>query len=183
MPQYKNVPLNSAYRLINHGPILLVSSRSSRGKFDLAPIAWACPVGMEPCQVLLAIGPGHQTFRNIRAAREFIVCVPGKAQVEWVMQTGSLSGAKADKFAKFKIPSFSGKKVRAQIPQGTLAYLECKWQRTIRLKEVGLVIGRCIHAAALAKAFQGRMLAESPSGKTLHHLGGNVFMLPGDKLA
>ncbi|MEW6516261.1 MAG: flavin reductase family protein [candidate division FCPU426 bacterium] len=183
MPQYKSVPLDSAYRLINHGPVLLISSRSRRGRFDLAPIAWACPVGMEPCQVLLAMSPGHQTFRNIQAERGFIVCVPGKAQVKWVREAGSISGTQADKFAKFKIPSFPGKKVRAQIPQGTVAYLECNWQRTIRLKEVALVIGRCVHAAALAQAYQGRLRAEKPEGKTLHHLGGNVFMVPGDKLA
>lgn len=182
MTRYGNVPIDTAYRLINHGPTLLISSRSTRGAFDLAPIAWSCPVGMEPCRILLAIDPGHQTFRNIRATREFIACVPGKDQAEWVRQTGSVSGADADKFEKFKIPSFLGKKVRARIPQGSLAYLECRWQRAIRLEEVSLVVGRCVHAAALAGAFKGRLRTETPAAKTLHHLGGNVFTLPGDIL-
>lgn len=178
---YRDVPLHDAYHLLNHGPVLLISTRSDRGKHDIAPIAWACPVGMEPCQVLLAMDPGHQTLRNIRRTKEFIACIPGREHLTWVKRTGSVSGATADKFAKFKIPFFTGRKVKLRVPQGSVAFLECVLFRTIRLPETVLVVGKCVRAAAQTGTYRDRLLVEKPEAKTLHHLGGKTFVVPGDK--
>lgn len=179
---YKNLSINQAYRLIGHGPVVLVSTRSKAGQFNLAPIAWSCPVGMEPCQILLAIDAGHQTYWNLRASKEFIVCVPGKDQAELVRQTGSVSGLKTDKFAKYKIASFMGNEVQARVPVGSLAYLECKLVKQVKLDEVVLVVGTCVSASVRKDGYSDRMLVEKAGMKTLHHLGGRVFAIPGDKL-
>jgi flavin reductase (DIM6/NTAB) family NADH-FMN oxidoreductase RutF len=180
--KYKILSVNQAYRLLNHGPVVLVASRSKSGKYNVAPIAWTCPVGMEPCQVLLAISSGHQTFRNIKQTGEFIVCLPGWEQVALVRQTGSVSGSKVDKFKRFKIDSFFGNKVQARIPKDSLGFLECVRVGQHKLKEVVLVIGKCVSASVLADGFSDRLLVEKPAMKTLHHLGGRIFALPGDKL-
>jgi hypothetical protein len=52
----------------------------------------------------------------------------------------------------------------------------------IELDEVGLVFGECLFAAADAEGFQqDRVQTARPAGKTLHHLGGNVFAVPSDQ--
>lgn len=182
MQTYVKISTDLAYRLIGHGPLVLVSTCSKDGLLDIAPIAWNCPVNYGPTRVLLAMDQAHQTCRNIRGAKNFIVCIPTADQVQLVKNTGSVSGRKVDKFAKFKIRAFKGKKVKAGIPEGCLGFIECKLLKMIRLGDVALVVGEYLYAAADKKAFKKRILSEKAAGKTLHHLGGKVFATLADKI-
>lgn len=182
MKDYKNLGVNEAYRLIGSGPLVLVSTRSQKGSYDIASIAWNCPLNDAPTRVVVVVDKNHQTAANIRRVREFIVCVPHATQKKLVMDAGSVSGKKYDKFARFGIEAFSGRKVDALIPRGCVGYLECVLIQTVRTEFADLFIGECVAAAALKKAFRKRVLAEKREGKTLHHLGGSVFAVPADRI-
>ncbi|MFC1512623.1 flavin reductase family protein [bacterium] len=180
MKQYKELSLNEAYRVIGHGPVILVSSRSNDGKYNIAPIAWNSPIKKEPCQIIMEIGKRHKTYQNIVDTKEFIVSLPSIDQVEIVRNTGSSKGSEIDKFEKFNIESFLGGKIKNKVPIECIAYLEFKVLEIIEREAAGLIIGECVYASVDSTVFNERLLTEKKQAKTLHHLGGKVFCIPGD---
>ena len=99
--------LDEAYRLINTGPVVLVST-VSKNRSDklttLPPLPGHARAKSLPARVLIGVGRNHKTFTNIEETGEFVVSVPNISQVEMVTATGSVSGADVDKFAELDIP-------------------------------------------------------------------------------
>jgi len=86
MKSYVEIGLESAMLLINHGPVVLVSTKDEKGGYDIAPVAWNCPLGKNPPRLLIVVGKRHRTCENITAAGEFIICVPHVSQAEMVRE-------------------------------------------------------------------------------------------------
>lgn len=177
---YGAIPVEQAYRLMGHGPLVLVSTRSAKGAYDIAPVAWNTPVEKLPCRAAVVIDRGHKTFQNISETGEFAVCVPKAAQACMVRLAGSISGREAGKFEAFHIPWIPGVTMDVRIPEGILGHLECGVLKILDFDDAAIVIGECRYAAADPRGFNGRVLAEFPDGKTLHHLGEKIFAVPGD---
>jgi flavin reductase (DIM6/NTAB) family NADH-FMN oxidoreductase RutF len=175
MSDYIEIPVDKAYRLINHGPLILVSTRSKDERYNIAPIGWNCPVEVSPARILIAIDPGHQTYRNIEDTGEFIACVPNSSQADIVRNTGSVSGRDADKFKEFNIDFTEGHMIKAAVPKGCVGHIECKVIEKFEIVGTALVIGEAVCAYADKRGFTDRVLPESSEGQTLHHLGGGVF--------
>jgi len=179
---FKQIPIESSHRLINHGPTILVSTRDEKGTFNIAPIAWNCPVGKNPPTLLTVIGKRHKTSENIKKSQEFIVCVPHKSQTEMVIKTGKISGYEVDKFTKFKIISFCAEKVKALVPSNCVGYSECKVNKVVELDKVSIFIAVVVQAWANQGTFKERLLVENKEAKTIHHLGGNLFSIPSSEI-
>jgi len=184
MKEYADMPINEAYRLIGHGPVVLVSTCSSGGKYDIAPISWNCPVDNDPPLIILAVDRDHTTFKNIKESKECILIIPHKTQVEIVKNTGACSGREIDKLKKFNIQCFNGRSAEAKIIKDCIGYMECRLKEIVKADiEHGLIIVECIYAAARKDVYRNkRLLTESAEGKTLHHLGNNIFTSPSDEI-
>lgn len=182
MTDYRTFDITTAYRLINTGPVVLISTRSKDGRYDIAPVAWSCPVRKEPTRILVGVGQRHQTYMNIMKTKQFGVCIPHATQADMVRRTGSVSGADIDKFAEFSIASFQAQKIDCRIPQGCIGYCECTLYESMNLDSLGLLIGECLYAGVNPESFDERLLSEKQAGKTLHHLGGKAFMIPADSI-
>jgi flavin reductase (DIM6/NTAB) family NADH-FMN oxidoreductase RutF len=182
MKKYVEIPMGVEIRLINHGPVVWVCSKGKDGKYDLAPVAWQCPVSMDPPMILIGVGMENLTYQNIQEKGEFIVALPHRSQAELVRQTGSISGSEIDKYKEMSIASFAGKKVDAKIPQDCIGYLECKVARIVEMEGVGLVMADVLAGFVDKDAFDRRLLVEKEAGKTIHHLGDRIFAVPGDKV-
>jgi|DewCreStandDraft_4_1066084.scaffolds.fasta_scaffold02977_17 flavin reductase (DIM6/NTAB) family NADH-FMN oxidoreductase RutF len=174
--QYKKISKNKIYCLINTNPLLLISTISKDNKYNIAPIAWVCPQEIMPPRLLFCIDTGHQTFKNIKKTRNFIACIPHISQTDIVKKTGSISGKEVDKFAKFNIKTFIGKKIKCKIPEGVIGYLECKLKKIIKIDTTAIVIADIINAAADKDGFNGeRLCPEKNQGNCIYHLGRNIF--------
>ncbi len=181
--EYIEVPLNEAYRLLNTGPLVMVSTVSKDKKYNTAPIAWACPAAKEPARVLIGVGKKHKTFSNIEETGVFAAAVPNISQVEMIKSTGSVSGKETDKFGEFNIKSMPAKKIDCIIPESVIGYIECKVINTFSVDKLALIVGEAVYAGADKNAYDGeRLLSETPAGKTVHHLGNKRFMALGDKI-
>ncbi|MFC1566731.1 flavin reductase family protein [bacterium] len=179
MRNYKEITLGEAYRLIGHGPVILVCSRSESGEYNIAPIAWNCPVKKDPFRIFMEIGMRHKTYSNILETKEFVVCVPLVGQIDLVKNTGTSKGAEKNKFEVFDITTKKSQNVDIKVPVDCIGYIECKLLKTMELDSAGLVIGEGIRAIVHEAAFaDGRLLTEKKEGKTIHHLGGKVFTYP-----
>ena len=68
------------------------------------------------------------------------------------------------------------------MPAGCVGYLECELYERVTVEAVEVLIGRVLRAAVDEEAFEERLLVERQAGKTLGHLGGATFCVPGDEV-
>jgi flavin reductase (DIM6/NTAB) family NADH-FMN oxidoreductase RutF len=168
--EYRDVPAAEAYSLLNTGGVVLVCTKGRDGRYDLAPIAWSCPLDYEPTsRVLIVLDPNHRTTENLEAAGEFVLALPTYAQKALVEATGSVSGKTVDKYAEFGIAATPASAVDALVPAGAAGHLECRLIESRRVGSVAVVAAEVVRAAAVEEAWKYR----------LHHAGGEVFYRPG----
>lgn len=180
---YREISVDEAYRLVNTGPVVLVSTVSKDKQANIAPIAWSCPVRKEPTRVMLGVGKSHKTFVNIEETGVFVAGIPNVSQVELVKAAGSVSGSDIEKLAELKPETIPARHSDCEIPTGMIGYIECKVAEIFDTGSVALVVGDAVGAAADPDAYDGkRLLSEKPAGKTLHHLGNKLFVTPGDQV-
>jgi flavin reductase (DIM6/NTAB) family NADH-FMN oxidoreductase RutF len=183
MKNYKPVPLEKAYKLLNTGAIIVIGTENTSKIPNLTPIAWNTLVDYEPVTRLLFVcDKEHKTYDNITDTMKFVVVLPHASQTELVKQLGSVSGKKENKIEKYAIPVFSTEKYKLSIPFDCIAYLECKVYRILDEGAVSIIFGEVENAMVDTEAYTDRLLSENEAGKTLHHLGSKKFLQPGDEI-
>lgn len=155
---YRDVSPAAAYELLNTGGVVLVCTRGDDGRYDLAPIAWSCPLDYEPTsRVLIVMDPAHQTVINLEATRSFALALPTFRQRELVERTGSVSGKEKDKYAEFKIDATAGTELDVRIPTAVAGHLECRVVETRRIGSVAVIAGEVVYARAVPEAWKLRL--------------------------
>lgn len=178
----KEVPLKFATRLINHGPVVLVSS-SFDSKHNITPVAWNMPVQKDPPMVVLEIGENHFIFECIMATGDFVINIPEASLAKEVVKCGSVSGREVDKFNEFALEAESSKKVNSPTLKNAAATLECELVRDEHLlKEYNMVVGKVKYASAKEGAFSDHWLFDKGEVRTIHHLGDKTFCFPGKEV-
>ncbi len=166
--KYLNIPLDEAYRLLNPGPLVLVASKGKQ--YDLAPIAWNCPVDYEPVTRLLFVcDPTHQTAHNVKESGQFAVCIPHTSQAPLVENCGSVSSPDVDKFTQFDIPYLSAEKMDLRIPADCVGWIECTLTRVIPDGGVEIFIGEAVAAFVQMGAWDDGLIRTSLEAKVFHH--------------
>lgn len=84
------VPLDKAYRLINHGPTVLVSARHG-GIDNVMAAAWACALDFAPPKLSVVLDKSSKTRELIEHSGSFAIQVPTVAQLNLVNAVGSHS--------------------------------------------------------------------------------------------
>lgn len=170
---YVEVAVKSAYTLQNAGGLVLVCTRGGDGRYDLAPVAWCCPLDYEPVsRFICVLDTGHKTCADIEASRRFAIAFPSSAQKELTLNCGSVSGFKVDKYEKFGIKSFAGRRVDVRIPVGVAGWIECSLSDLIVRGTSAIVLGDALHAEAVESAWKER----------LHFVDEGLFFRPGSPL-
>jgi flavin reductase (DIM6/NTAB) family NADH-FMN oxidoreductase RutF len=170
---YESVPIGSAYELMNPGGIVLLCTKGG-GRYDLAPIAWACPLDYSPVsKILVVCDTGHKTLADLRASGEFAVAFPTPVQRRLVEEAGLVSGRDVDKYAKLGIDFRRAVRVDTRIPEGAAGWLECRVIRIIEEGTSAIVMGEVLAAFAVPEAWKAR----------LHYAREGVWYAPGPNLA
>lgn len=162
-----------AYTLLNPGGVILVCTRSADGDYDMAPVAWNCPLDYEPTsRVLFVMDPGHQTSRNIEASGRFVLALPTWEQKALVLAAGSVSGKDTDKFERFSVDWKLAEGQDVRVPIGVAGYFECRLLETRQIGSSVIIAAQIDRACAVADAWKYR----------LHHAGGDLFYRPGPRV-
>lgn len=176
------VDLSKAYRLINHGPTVLVSSRHQKIDNVMAA-AWACALDFSPSKLTVVIDKSTKTREMIEKSGFFGIQVPTVAQIQLTNEVGSKSleddpeklkssGAELFQMDGFDIP----------FVRGCSAWMACKVIPEPHVQETyDLFIGEMIGAWADTRVFKdGRWHFEDadPSLRSIHHVaGGNYYAI------
>jgi len=179
--------LNKAYRLLNHGPTVLVSTAHGTQR-NIMAAAWNMPLDFDPPKVAIVIDKNTYTRELIEASGHFAINVPCRAQAELVVRVGSSSGRELlgkdhdNKFAAFDLPTFPASKIEAPLLQGCVAWLECKVIPEPHIRDAyDLYLAEVVAAHADERVFSdGRWHFEGHDElRTIHHIAGGNFFASG----
>lgn len=182
------VPLPKAYRLLNHGPTVLVTAAHA-GRRNLMAAAWAMPLDFDPPKVAVVLDKQTHTRELIEAAGVFAIGVPCRAQVDLVQALGSHGGRALraqfghDKFAAFGLVARPGRVVDAPRIDGCVAWLECRLLPEPPIQQRhDLFLAEVVAADADPRVFSaGRWHFDGHDAlRTLHHVAGGHFILAGE---
>lgn len=175
------VPLPLAWRLLNHGPTILVSTAHGERRNVMAA-AWVTPLDFDPPKFAAVIAADTFTRELLLASRECVLQAPTTAQVDLCHAAGSCSGRDGDKFARLGIATEPASLVRAPLVPGCAAWLECRM-----LDEPGiaqrydLFVLECVAAWADGELWAGKEWQFAAGGpRTIHHEKGGRFFATGE---
>jgi flavin reductase (DIM6/NTAB) family NADH-FMN oxidoreductase RutF len=177
------VPLTRVNRLINPGPVVLVTAKH-RDRVNVMPAAWAVPLSKGPPLVGVAIHPARFTHDLIRRSEQFALNVPGRPLAEAVVRLGSVSGHKVDdKLALVGLHLAEPQETEVPLIEECLAWLECSVVDALRIGDHTLFVGQVLAAQVDEQAFDQMWLLTDDDARPLHHLGSDLFAVLGEPFA
>lgn len=179
----KEVPLENAYRLINHNPLVLVAS-IHRDRIGVLPVAWYMPISKYPFEIALAISTTHYTARIITDSRELTMNIPYSNQLDLVMKCGTTHGDEINKFKKFNIPIGNSKTSKAPHITSCAAYLAGKLMDGRLAMEHEIFKIKITEAYVQDDLFSDKwLIGQNPDARFLHHLGDGDFVIDGEQIS
>ncbi|MCX9154937.1 flavin reductase family protein [Niveibacterium sp. 24ML] len=180
------VDLSKAYRLLNHGPVTLVSSAHG-GHQNVMAAAWCMPLDFSPPKVAVVIDKSTYTRELVEASGEFVLNIPGRAIAAQVIGAGGQSGRSLDKFSALGIGRLPADRLAAPLIAGCVGWLECRVIREPHNEQAyDLFLGEVIAASADARVFRdGHWHFDDADAalRTLHYVAGGQFYVSGESLS
>lgn len=181
------VELPLAYRLLNHGPTVLVGS-SHGGRSNVMAAAWAMPLDFDAPKVAVVIDKATLTRELVDASGLLSLNVPTVAQAALTRAVGAMSGRDhADKLERCAVPTLPAPSTGMPLVQGCIAHLECKvLPASAHVAGHDLILAEVLQAWADDRVFsRGRWHFEhAPDAlRSLHHVAGGHFYAIGEPVA
>ena len=180
------VELPKAYRLINHGPAVLVSA-SHAGVTDVMAASWCCALDFSPPKLTVVLDKATRTRELVEASGRFVIQVPTVAQMALTSAVGSRSlHDDTDKLARAGVELFHLDGVQQPFVAGCAAWLECELVREPHNQDTyDLFIGVVLGAWADTRVFRdGHWHFDSadPALRSLHYIAGGQYYAIGESL-
>jgi len=182
------VDLPKSYRLLNHGPTVLVSAAHA-GRRNVMAAAWAMPLDFDPPKVAVVLDKSTFTRELVLASGEFALNLPCRAFADATQTVGNTAGremTQPDKFEHYGLATFAGEQIAAPLLEHCVGWLECRLLREPHNEErYDLFIGEVVAAQADVRVFSaGRWhFGEGDDAlRTLHHIAGGAFFTIGEPL-
>ena len=167
-----SLPLSRVYRLIEPGPVVLVSTMSG-SKANIMTMSWHMMIDFEPPILAYVLSTRDYTFDIVRKTKECVINIPTVALAKKVVACGNTSGRNVDKFKKFGLTPSAAAYVHAPLIDECYANLECKVTDTTLVNKYGIFI------LEVVKAWIDRSQKQP---KTIHHQGKGVFAVDGETI-
>ena len=179
------VELKHAFRLVNHGPVTIVSAAHG-GRENLMAVAWCMAVDFTPPKFAIVLAEHSFTRELIDASGELVVQVPPRKMLETLDAIGNCSGRDVDKWARFSVAKSSATKVGAPLVDGCVAWLECKVIPEPHIaKAYDLFVVEAVAAHADDAVFaNGRWRDDVPEEmRSVHHVAGGNYVVDGARVS
>jgi len=180
------VPLEKAYRLLTHGPTVLVSAHHN-GVDNVMAAAWACALDFAPPKVTVVIDKITATRALIEGSGMFVLQVPTVAQLQLTEQLGTTSLAtEPHKLQQSGVELFRIDGYDLPFVTGCSAWLACRLVPEPHNQQTyDLFIGEVVGAWSDPRAFKdGHWQFEhaDPALRSVHHVAGGHFYAIGEAL-
>lgn len=180
---FQSVPLEKAYRLLNHGPTVLVSAQHA-GECNVMAAAWACALDFSPPKVTVVLDKATRTRALVEGSGRFALQLPTVPQAAMTVELGTVSALRQPgKLAQSGVQLFSAPGHGTPLVAGCAAWLECRLiPEPHNQQAYDLFIGEVTGAWADNRVFaNGHWMFETapPELRTLHYVAGGHFYATG----
>lgn len=165
----REVDPSKAYRLLEAGPIVLVTTAVG-GRANVMTMGFHMMVRHAPPLIGAIIGPWDHSHVALRETRECVIAVPTVDLARKVVDIGNCSGRDVDKFTQLKLTAVPSRKVGAPRIAECLANIECRLRDDTLADKFDLHILEAV-AIGYDDARKER--------RTLHHNGDGTFTVDG----
>jgi flavin reductase (DIM6/NTAB) family NADH-FMN oxidoreductase RutF len=181
---FKPVELAKSYRLLNHGPTVLVSAAHD-GVENVMSAAWSCALDFAPPKVTVVLDKATATRPLVEQSGYFALQVPNVSQVQLTYDVGHTSAIDTpDKLAKAGVQLFRVDGYDLPLVSGSSAWLICKVIPEPRNEQVyDLFIGEVVAAYADDRVFSNghwHFETADPGLRSLHYIAGGTFYAIGE---
>lgn len=166
----KELPASQAYRLLEPGPIVLVTT-SQIGKSNIMTMGFHMMIQHDPPLIGCVIGPWDHSYGALRATGECVIAIPTVDLAEVVVDIGNCSGDAVEKFERFRLTPQPARDVAAPLIKECVANIECRVADARLVDEYNLFI---------LEARKIWIDADRKEQRTLHHRGDGSFTADGD---
>jgi flavin reductase (DIM6/NTAB) family NADH-FMN oxidoreductase RutF len=178
------VPLDKAYRLLNHGPTVLVSARHG-GVDNVMSAAWACALDFAPPKVTVVLDKATRTRELVEASGCFALQLPTVTQAAMTVAIGTDSAKTVpDKLQRHGVALFEAPgHPSTPLVHGCAAWLVCRViPEPHNQQAYDLFIGEVVAAWADERVFRnGHWEFDTAPDelRTLHYVAGGQFYATG----
>ncbi|MBI6885008.1 flavin reductase family protein [Pseudomonas putida] len=178
------VPLEKAFRLINHGPTILVSAHHD-GVDNVMAAAWACALDFSPPKLTVVLDKIAKTRDLVEQSGRFVIQVPTVAQIDLTFQVGHRSLLdQPDKLARSGVELFAMDGYNVPFVAGCSAWLACQLiPEPHNQNRYDLFIAEIVGAWADTRVFRNghwHFETADPAWRSLHYVAGGHFYATGE---
>ena len=183
----QSVPLEKAYRLITHGPTVLVSAQDQQDT-DVMAAAWACALEFSPAKVTVVLDKSTKTRNIIENSGYFALQIPTLKQLNMVYYLGTQSLYDVpEKMAQSGVELFHFPDADIPVVQGCAAWILCELIPEPHNQQMhDLFIGKVIAAYSDDRVFRDghwHYHEVDEEWKNIHHVAGGHFYTIGNAVS
>lgn len=183
MMTMQSVPLDKAFRLINHGATTLISAQHD-GVSNIMAAAWVCALDFQPSRLTIVLDKSTFTRPLVEQSGYFAVQLPTQKQAKLVMQMGRSRRFDPNKIQD--VPVFYQENYPIPLVQDCVAWLICKvLPEADNQQKYDLFIGEVVAAWADERVFRDGhwQFDDAPDDlRTLHYVSGGQFFATGQSV-
>ena len=180
------VPLDKSYRLLNHGPTVIVSAQHA-GERNAMSAAWACALDFAPPKVTVVLDKATRTRALVEGSGLFALQLPTVAQAALTAGIGTDSAiTEPQKLAKHGVQLFEAPGFDVPLVAGCAAWLVCKLiPEPHNQQTYDLFIAEVVAAWADDRVFRNGHweFDQAPAElRSLHYVAGGQFFAIGESV-
>ena len=168
----RSLPLSKVYRLIEPGPVVLLTT-ARKGRANVMAMSWHMMVEFEPPRLACVVSSANHSFAALRSTAECVIAIPAVALAPTVVAVGNCSGREVDKFARFGLTAVPAARVGAPLVAECLANLECRLADTRMVNR---------HNLFVLEVLEGWIDPRQRNARTIHHRGYGTFAVDGETI-
>ena len=180
------VPLDKSYRLLNHGPTVIVSAQHA-GERNAMSAAWACALDFAPPKITVVLDKATRTRALVEGSGLFALQLPTVAQAALTVGIGTDSAiTEPQKLAKHGVQLFEAPGFELPLVAGCAAWLVCKLiPESHNQQTYDLFIAEVVAAWADDRVFRNGHweFDQAPAElRSLHYVAGGQFFAIGESV-
>ncbi|RYP40564.1 hypothetical protein DL767_001564 [Monosporascus sp. MG133] len=186
---FEPYPPSKVYRLVEPGPVLLVTTGSlADSTHNVMTIGFHMVIQHESPPLLgITLGPWDASFATLKKRRECVLAVPSVEMAGMVVDVGNCSADDQDdagektssgKWQRFGLEALPAAKVKAPLVGGpdVIANIECVVEDTRMVSRYSMWVLRPV------KAWLNPQKKPGEGGRMFHHRGDGTFVVDGEVL-
>jgi len=166
----KELPASQAYRLLEPGPIVLVTTARDE-RPNVMTMGFHMMIQHDPALIGCIIGPWDHSYSALKETGECVIAVPTVDLADVVVNIGNCSGDTIEKFNHFGLTPMPAQDVAAPLISECVANIECRVADTSLVDAYNLFI---------LEARRIWVDADRRERRTMHHRGDGSFTIDGE---